>query len=128
MNEKITKLGDSLMELTTAEALELQNYLESKGLKPAQPTVVATATTVNVEEKKESENVNLVLINKGSSTMKLVKAIIPITGKSAMDSKKLTDELPAVILANIPRAVGKEHLSSLANELGEDVVFELQDC
>lgn len=31
MDEKIVKLGDALMALTTAEAVELQKYLESIG-------------------------------------------------------------------------------------------------
>lgn len=128
MDEKIVKLGDALMELTTAEAVELQKYLESKGLKPAQPTIVATSAPT-VEAVKESENVNIVLISKGSiGTVKLCKALTPITGKSAIETKKLTDELPAKLLENVPRASAKTTVNELKNEFGEELVLELQDC
>lgn len=128
MDKKIIELGDALMALTTAEALELQNYLESKGLKPAQPAIVAVATPVT-EEIKESANVNIVLTDKGTcGSMKLIKALLPITGKPALETKKIVDEMPAIIMANIPRETAKATVSELANELGADVIFELKDC
>lgn len=128
MDEKIVKLGDALMALTTAEAVELQKYLESKGLKPAQPTITA-APTVAAETVKESANVNLVLTSKGSvGTVKICKALAPITGKSAIEVKKATDELPMTVLSNVPRETAKTTMNDLINELGDEMVFELQDC
>ena len=75
MNEKIIKLGDALMALTTTEAVELQTYLESKGLVMVQqaPTTVQAVT---VEEVTESENVNLVVITASGSKIKFAKALI----------------------------------------------------
>lgn len=131
MDKKIIDLGDALMALSTAEAVELEKYLESKGLKPAQPVAVAIAAPV-VEEAKESTTVNVLLKDKGTcSAVKLVKPLMPYTGKNAMETKKLADVLPAVILEKVSREVGKAAISDITNELGEfgkDVVFELQDC
>lgn len=128
MDKKITDLGDALMALTTAEAVELQTYLESKGLKPAQPTVIAAPASQSAEEVKESENVQLVLIQKGGTNMKLIKAVTELTKKPAMEVKRMTDEIPAVIFDNIPRDTAKTYVSDLANELGAEYVFELKDC
>lgn len=128
MDEKIVKLGDALMALTTAEAVELQKYLESKGLKPAQPTITA-APTVAAETVKESANVNLVLTSKGSvGIVKVCKTLAPITGKSAIEVKKATNELPMTVLSNVPRETAKTTMNDLINELGDEMVFELQDC
>lgn len=127
MDEKIIKLGDGLMALTTAEALELQKYLESKGLVMQQATPVAQEQA-KVEEVKESANVNVRLINAGS-IIKLAKALMPRTGKTAMELKKLTEELPAILMENVTREVGKGFISDVKNELtGDEFAFDLQDC
>lgn len=127
MDEKIIKLGDGLMALTTAEALELQKYLESKGLVMQQAATVAQEQA-KVEEVKESANVNVRLINAGS-IIKLAKALMPRTGKTAMELKKLTEELPAILMENVTREVGKSFISDVKNELtGDEFAFDLQDC
>ena len=127
MDEKIIKLGDGLMALTTAEALELQKYLESKGLVMQQATPVAQEQA-KVGEVKESANVNVRLINAGS-IIKLAKALMPRTGKTAMELKKLTEELPAILMENVTREVGKSFISDVKNELtGDEFAFDLQDC
>lgn len=128
MNEKVVKLGDALMALTTAEALELQQYLESKGLKVVQPAAVVTES-VTEKETEESANVNVILKDKGTLTaIKLVKPFMEYTGKNAMETKKHLDILPATILENVPREVGKAAIANLTNELGTEVILELQDC
>ena len=127
MDEKIIKLGDGLMALTTAEALELEKYLESKGLVMQQAATVAQEQA-KVEEVKESANVNVRLINAGS-IIKLAKALMPRTGKTAMELKKLTEELPAILMENVTREVGKSFISDVKNELtGDEFAFDLQDC
>lgn len=127
MEEKIVKLGDELLSLTTAEAIELQKYLESKGLVMAQATVVATVEA-KPEEKKESEFVNIVLTKTGG-LVKLAKALMPRTGKNAAGIKELTQNIPAVVMEKVPREQAKATISELANELNPDeFTFELQDC
>ena len=128
MNEKIVKLSDALMALTTAEAVELQNYLESKGLKPAQPTIAAAPIAV-AETVIESAHVNLVLTSKGSvGTVKVCKALAPRTVKSAIEVKNTIDVLTMSVLSNVPRETAKSTMNDLINELGDEMVFELQDC
>ena len=127
MDEKIIKLGDGLMALTTAEVLELQKYLESKGLVMQQAAPVAQEQA-KVEEVKESANVNVRLINAGS-IIKLAKALMPRTGKTAMELKKLTENLPAILMENVAREAGKSFISDVKNELtGDEFAFDLQDC
>lgn len=53
---------------------------------------------------------------------------MPLTGKSAIETKKMLDAIPAVILEKIPRSTANGYLSDLANEFGETCKFELQDC
>lgn len=128
MDAKISKLGDELMALTTAEALELQKYLESKGLVVVQAVATTAATTVVEEEEVESANVNVVVTKKGS-LIQLAKALMPKTGKTAVELKKLTDALPAIVMATIPRAEGVAMLSELANEISlEEHGIILQDA
>lgn len=127
MDEKIIKLGDGLMALTTAEALELQKYLESKGLVMQQAAPVIQQES-KVDEVKESANVNVRIIASGS-IIKLAKALMPRTGKTAMELKKLTEELPAILMENVAREVGKSFISDVKNELtGDEFTFDLQDC
>lgn len=126
MDKKIIELGDALMALTTAEALELQNYLGSKGLKPAQPTIVA-ATVQAVEEVKESANVNIVL-TKAGTILKLAKALRPHTTMPAMEIKKTMEVLPAVFFKDIPRETAKVMIGEIMAELTDEFIFELQDC
>ena len=127
MDEKIIKLGDELMALTTSEALELQKYLESKGLVMQQAAPIAQEQA-KVEEVKESANVNVRLINAGS-IIKLAKALMPRTGKTAMELKKLTENLPAILMENVAREVGKSFISDVKNELtGDEFTFDLEDC
>lgn len=128
MDKKIIELGDALMALTTAEAILLQEYLESKGLKPAQPAIVAAASAP-VEETKESANVNIIIVDKGAiSTISLVKPLMKVIGKNAMDTKRLVDALPATVMENIPREQAKAIISELINEIGSDLKINLQDC
>ena len=128
MESKIPQLGDALMALTTAEALELQQYLESKGLVIQQPAAVVVEKEKEEVVVKESENVNLVLVRSGSM-IKLAKALSPITGKGAMELKKLHDNLPAKVFENIPRAQGMAYISELSNLDGAtEYEFKLEDC
>lgn len=128
MDEKIIKLGDALMALTTFEAVELQKYLESKGLSFASAQPTATAAAPAEKEIKESANVNVVL-TQSASLIKLAKALMPRTGKNAAGIKELTQNLPSIVMENMPREEAKSLLSELANELPpEEYVFELQDC
>ena len=116
------------MALTTAEALELQQYLESKGLVIQQPAAVVVEKEKEPEPPKESENVNLVLV-RSSSMIKLAKALSPITGKGAMEIKKFHDNLPAKVFENIPRAQGMAFMSELSNADGStEFEFKLEDC
>ena len=129
MDVKIIKIGDELLSLTTAEAIELQKYLESKGLVIQQSaTAVVVEKEKEPEEVKESENVNLVLVRSGS-IIKLAKALTPITGKTAMEVKKLHDAIPAKVFEGIPRSKGLALLSELSNAEGAtEFEFKLEDC
>ena len=127
MDKKVEKIGDDLLALSTAEVIELQKYLESKGLVIQQPAVVVEKEK-EPEIQKESENVNLVLVRSGS-IIKLAKALAPITGKSAMEIKKLHDAIPAKIFENISRDRGLALLSELSNAEGAaEFEFKIEDC
>lgn len=127
MNEKIVKLGDALMACTTEEVLELQKYLESKGLVIAAPVSVAAESTKE-EVVEESANVHVVLKSTTLNAVKLVKPIMAYTNTGAMQTKKLLDELPTIICENVTRDAGKAAIANLTNEFGDAAVFELQDC
>jgi len=125
-DQKIIALGDGMMALTTAEAIELQKYLETKGLVIVQPVAV-TEKKPEVEEVKESENVNLMLIKSGG-IIGLAKALKSRMEISAIDVKKMAEGVPSIVFENIPRAEGNKILSEFANELDQSqFVFELRD-
>lgn len=128
MDAKVEKIGNELMALTTAEVLDLQNYLESKGLSFAKPAEVKPEQKEEeVAVVKESENVNLILVKFGS-IIGLAKALMPKTGKGAAEIKKLADNIPAKIFENITREVGNAFLSELSNELDQaQYTFMLED-
>ena len=125
--ENVLKLAKELVSLSMAETVSLREYLESKGI-TVQQAVAAAAVEEKEEEIKESENVNLILV-KSSGVIKLARALQPMTGKSAMDIKKLSDSAPSVVMENIPRATGNTLIAQLNNELGSDQYeFKLVDA
>lgn len=89
MDKKVTDLGDALMALTTAEAIELQNYLESKGLKPAQPTIVqASGSTKEADEEKELFYA-LKIVDPGLTKLKAVAKFKELTGLGLKEAKEV---------------------------------------
>lgn len=127
MENKVEKLGDALMALSTNETLQLKAYLESKGLKVEQPVAVAKEEVVD-DTPKASENVNLRLL-KSAGLIKLAKSLMTRTGKSATDIKKMAEVLPVNVFENIPRAQGEAMLGELLNELAsEGYEFDIVDC
>lgn len=128
MDEKIIKIGDALMALNTSEVLDLQKYLESKGLVMQQAVVIAQEESKEEDSVKESANVNVRLSSSGS-IIKLAKALMPRIGKTATEIKTLTMNLPAIVMENVPRETGKAFIADIMNELPEgEFAFELQDC
>lgn len=127
MEKKIVDLGEALLGLTTKEAILLQEYLESKGLQMVQAVPVATAAAPIEEEAKESEFVNVVMTQTGS-LVKVAKALMPVTGKTASQIKELVATIPAVIMEKMPRDAGKALVSELNNIEGLNDFFTIADA
>lgn len=91
MESKITDLADALIALTIAEAIQLQECLESRGLKFSQPTIVqAPTSTADANDAIEQFHA-LKITNGGSGKLKIVAEYKNLTSLGLKESKAEID-------------------------------------
>ena len=109
----------SLKEMTIIELNDLVKAIENEfGVTAAAPVAVAAAPVE--EEAKGPTEVSLILKGVGATKVKVIKAVQAITGLGLMDAKKLCDNVPATIKANISPAEAEGHKATLV-EAGAEV-------
>ena len=117
--EKIEKLIEEIDALTVVELNDLVKAIENEfGVTAAAPVAVAAAPVE--EEAKGPTEVSLILKGVGATKVKVIKAVQAITGLGLMDAKKLCDNVPATIKANISPAEAEGHKATLV-EAGAEV-------
>lgn len=88
----VAKLADELLGLTILEAKELNDILESKGIKAAAAAVAYAApageAAAAVEEKTEFD---VVLVEAGDKKINVIKEVRAITGLGLKEAKDLVE-------------------------------------
>lgn len=88
----VAKLADELLGLTILEAKELNDILESKGIKAAAAAVAYAApageAAAAVEEKTEFD---VVLVEAGEKKINVIKEVRAITGLGLKEAKDLVE-------------------------------------
>ena len=100
MTEKVTKLVDSVSELSVLEVAELVKALEEKFGVSAAPVAVASASggavAAPAEEKTEFD---VVVTDAGANKIQVIKAVRELkTDLGLVEAKNLVEKAPATIL------------------------------
>lgn len=103
--KKVKKIFDDICDLSVIELGELINLAEKKfGSLDFQFN-----STGKKEEKTEEKRKDLVLNKCGQNRIPVIKLIKEITNKSLLESKKILDELPKLILKDLDYNIFEEY-------------------
>ncbi len=117
-DEKITKLGDELAELTLKEAVDLGDYLkETYGIEAASggAVMVAGGGEGAAEEEEEKTSFDVVLKGAGDKKIQVIKVVREATGLGLKEAKELVDGAPKPV----KEGVSKEEAEDLKSKLEE---------
>ena len=116
----IEEIIAALKEMTALELHDLVKAVEEEfGVTAAAPVAAAAPAEEEAVQQGPTE-VSLILKGVGATKVKVIKAVQAITGLGLMDAKKLCDNVPATIKANISPAEAEGHKASLV-EAGAEV-------
>lgn len=106
-SQEIVDLGDKIVGLTVAKAVELGNYLEEKhGIKPAAGAVVAAAAGPAAVAEKPAEKTEFTVVLEGFDAAKkinVIKVVREITGLGLKEAKDLVEGSPKPVKENIAK-------------------------
>jgi large subunit ribosomal protein L7/L12 len=107
---EIVKLGDTIVALTVAKAVELGDYLEEKhGIKPAGGAVVMAAGAAGggaAAAEKPAEKTEFTVTLEGFDAAKkinVIKVVREITGLGLKEAKDLVEGAPKPVKENISK-------------------------
>ena len=105
---EIKDLGDKIVALTVAKAVELGNYLEEvHGIKPAASAVAAApAPAGRAAAEKPAEQTEFTVVLEGSDAAKkinVIKVVREITGLGLKEAKDLVEGAPKPIKENVSK-------------------------
>jgi large subunit ribosomal protein L7/L12 len=104
---EIKDLGDKIVALTVAKAVELGNYLEEvHGIKPAASAVAMAAPTAAVATEKPAEQTEFTVILEGFDAAKkinVIKVVREITGLGLKEAKDLVEGSPKPVKENVSK-------------------------
>jgi large subunit ribosomal protein L7/L12 len=112
-SSKITQLGDSIVALTVAEAVELGDYLEQKhGIKAAaggvamavMPTSTTQQGTTTTTAEPTEFNVILDGLADPAKKINVIKVVREITGLGLKEAKDLVEGAPKPVKENVAKA------------------------
>ena len=103
---------EAIADMKVSELNQLVKDIEQKfGVSAI--TMTQPGEPSSSETKEESNEVDLILTDAGVSKVGVIKLIKKITGKGLMDSKKITDNLPAKIKEKISREEAEDLLKEI---------------
>ena len=113
-----TKLGDTIVELTLKQALELSDYLEEvHGIEPAAggAVMVAAADGGGGEAAAEQTEFDVVLESFGDKKIPVIKVVRAATGLGLKEAKDAVEGCPG----KIKEGISKEDAEKLKADLEE---------
>ena len=123
--EKITSLGDAIVNLTVLEAKSLGDYLEvAHGIKPAAAAVVAGPAAAGpaapAEKPPEQTEFEVSLEAFGANKINVIKVVRAATGLGLKEAKDLVEAAPKSVKTGISKA-DAEKLKKELEEAGATV-------
>ena len=117
---EIKDLGDKIVALTVAKAVELGNYLEEvHGIKPAASAVaVSTGPATAAVAEKPAEQTEFTVVLEGFDAAKkinVIKVVREITGLGLKEAKDLVEGAPKPVKEN----VSKDEATKIKQKLDE---------
>jgi large subunit ribosomal protein L7/L12 len=111
--KNLNEIAEQLSNLTANEATELLDiFKEEYNIKPV-CTEVFVPEVEKVVEKQTAFDVKL--IHAGGQKLQVVKALKGLTSLSLMDSKKLTDAVPAMVKEGVSESEAEQIRTELEN-------------
>ncbi len=114
-----TKLGDTIVELTLKQALELSDYLkEVHGIEPAAgggPIMMAAGDGAGAEAAAEQTEFDVVLESFGEKKIGVIKVVRAATGLGLKEAKDAVESCPG----KIKEGISKEDAEKLKADLEE---------
>jgi large subunit ribosomal protein L7/L12 len=109
---KISKLGDSIAELTLKEAVDLADYMkQTYGIEPAAGGAVmmagpggAAGGGAGAAEAEEQTEFDVVLKAAGDKKIQVIKVVREATGLGLKEAKDLVDAAPKAIKEKVSKA------------------------
>jgi large subunit ribosomal protein L7/L12 len=106
---KISKLGDSIAELTLKEAVDLADYMKATyGIEPAAGGAVMMAAAGGggggAAEAEEQTEFDVVLKAAGDKKIQVIKVVREATGLGLKEAKDLVDAAPKAVKEKISKA------------------------
>ena len=116
---KISKLGDSIAELTLKEAVDLADYMkQTYGIEPAAGGAVMMAGPAaggGAAAAEEQTEFDVVLENSGDKKIQVIKVVREATGLGLKEAKDLVDAAPKAV----KEKVSKDDAEGLKKKLEE---------
>ena len=122
-NEKIKKLGDSIVDLTILQAKELGDYLEQvHGIKAAAPMagMIMAAPGAAAAPAAEKDTFDVVLKAAGEKKIPVIKVVREITGLGLKEAKDLVEGAPKAVRQGVAKKEA-EDLKKKLEEVGAQV-------
>lgn len=118
----IEEIIASIKEMSVVELNDLVKAIETEfGVTAAAPVAGVVAAPAEEEAAPQGPTeVSVILKAVGAAKVKVIKAVQAITGLGLMDAKKLCDNVPATIKANISPVEAEAHKAALV-EAGAEV-------
>lgn len=103
VNKMTVTREDVLKYLEEATLFEVSDLIDDikERFSITEPAPVLIQETVEVEEKEEQTEFDVVLIGVGQFRIKVIKEIRLITGRGLKESKAITDSIPETILNKV---------------------------
>lgn len=124
---KYKELLETVEKMTVLELSEFVKALEEKFGVSGSMMMSAPAASQpqggGEAAAEEKSSFNVVLKDAGSQKIQVIKAVKEITGKGLGEAKEITDKVPAVIKASVPKDEAGE-LKKKLEEAGATVVLE----
>jgi large subunit ribosomal protein L7/L12 len=116
---EIKDLGDKIVTLSVAKAVELGNYLEEvHGIKPAASAVAVAAPAAAATAEKPAEQTEFTVVLEGFDAAKkinVIKVVREITGLGLKEAKDLVEGSPKPVKEN----VSKDEAAKIKTKLEE---------
>lgn len=122
-SEKVLQLIEEVKSLTVLELSELVKALEEEfGVSAAAPVAMAAMPAAGGQEAaaEEKTEFDVMLMNAGTSKIKVVKVVREVTGLGLKESKALVDEAPNAVKEGISKE-DAEALKAKLEEVGATV-------